>query len=111
MARKAPAIRAASASNVPRGQDAPTALKGKKAPATRTKVTLTIPTEVLETAVSLVQAGCARSLSAYVSEALAEKVASDQGRDEYLEWLKALNEELGQPGEAAYARAREALGL
>ena len=75
------------------------------------KVTVTIPADTLGAAVTKVQEGYAPSLSAYISQALWEKVARDSGRDTYLEWLKQLDEELGPPSPEAYAWAREVLGV
>jgi len=80
-------------------------------PAPKRKVTVTIPTELLLAAAARVRTGRARSLSAYLSAALAERVAGDQERDGYLEWLKKLDEELGPPSPEAYVWARQVLGL
>ncbi len=82
-----------------------------RGPATRARVTVTIPAETLEAATARVQKGAAPSLSAYVSAALADKVASDAERDSYIAWLRKLDEELGPPSAEAYEWAREALGL
>jgi Arc/MetJ-type ribon-helix-helix transcriptional regulator len=78
---------------------------------TRSRVTVTVPSDVLAEAIAHVEGGRARSLSAYVSEALREKVVRDSRRDAYMDWLKQLDEELGLPSPQAYAWAREVLGL
>lgn len=74
------------------------------------KVSVTLPRDVVEKARRNVEANLAPSLSAYVAEALAAKVAADS-EDEYLAWLNELNEKNGPPSEEDYAWAREALGL
>ena len=79
----------------------------RRALATRAKVTVTIPNDVLAAALDNVKQRQAASLSAYVSEALAEKVAIDKGEDEYLAWLRQLSEELGEPSAEAYEWARQ----
>ena len=84
---------------------------GRKPAATRTKVTVTIPTEVLEAAAGFVRAGRAPSLSAYISRALEQRVKEDQGPDEFLELLKQWDEELGPPSPEDYEWARRVLGL
>ena len=85
--------------------------RGQKAPATRRKVTVTIPEDVLSGALGQVAAGRSASLSAYVSDALSDKVAQDRGRDEYVAWLRLLDQELGPPSPEAYEWARDVLKL
>ncbi len=75
------------------------------------KVTITVPAEVLERAKTLVRKGHARSLSDYISEALAAQVAADEGEGGLDEFLDQLDAELGPPSEADFAWARAALGL
>jgi hypothetical protein len=69
------------------------------------KVALTIPAEVLEAAKKEVEAGHAKSLSAFVSAAVDEKLR----RDDLAEFLDALDSEHGAPDEAARAWARKTL--
>lgn len=73
---------------------------------TTTKVALTIPAEVLNRAKKEVRAGRAKSLSAFVSEAVDEKVR----RDELTALLDAMDAEHGAPNKAARAWARRVLG-
>ena len=73
------------------------------------KVTVTIPHDVLEAALKNVATQEVSSLSAYISSALAEKVAIDAGEDEYGVWLDRLDKELGPPSEKDYEWARKAL--
>ena len=71
------------------------------------KVTVTIPEDVLAEAEAAVQAGAARSLSAYVTQAL-----SVQPKRESLSAIIAdLRAEIGPPTEEERAWARHALGL
>jgi Arc/MetJ-type ribon-helix-helix transcriptional regulator len=72
---------------------------------TTTKVTLTIPTDVLQSAKRQVQEGRAKSLSALVSEALDEKLR----RAELDRILGAMDAEHGSPDREARAWARRAL--
>lgn len=72
---------------------------------TATKVALTIPAEILEAAKQEVEAGHAKSLSAFVSEAVHEKLR----RDELAELLDALDAKHGPPGKAAQAWAKKVL--
>lgn len=85
-------------------------MRAGRGAATRSKVTVTIPFDVLQAAMRNVENGGAPSLSAYVSAALADKVERDQGRSAYREWLKQLDEELGPPSVEDYAWARDILG-
>jgi hypothetical protein len=78
-------------------------------PSKRDKVTVTIPHDVLEAAMRNVATQKIPSLSAYLSEALAERVAIDAGENEYRAWLDQLNRELGPPSEEAYEWARNIL--
>ena len=75
----------------------------------RDRVTVTIPHDLLEAALRNVAAQKAPSLSVYLSQALAEKVAEDDGKDEYGAWLDQLDQELGPPSEEAYEWARKML--
>jgi len=85
--------------------------KTRKAPATCTKVSVSIPTEVLDAAIGQVKAGRAPSLSGYISEAVAQRVARDREPDEFIAFLRELDEELGPPGPEAQEWARQVLGL
>ena len=51
------------------------------------KVTVTIPHDLLEAALQHVETQKKPSLSAYLSQALAEKVAKDAGENAYRAWL------------------------
>jgi hypothetical protein len=73
---------------------------------TKAKVALTIPGEVLVLAKREVSRGRAKSLSAFVSEALDEKLR----RDELTTILDAMDAEHGKPSRAARAWARQVLG-
>jgi Arc/MetJ-type ribon-helix-helix transcriptional regulator len=75
------------------------------------KVTVTIPEDLLEAAIAQVEAGQAPSLSAYVSDALAKKVAADGEGDPFLALLDEWDREVGPPSEEDFAWARRALGL
>ncbi len=83
--------------------------RARRPTATRAKVTITVPKDLLAAAHEKIKAGRCSSLSAYISEALADKVAQDSGRDGYIEWLNQLKEELGPPSEEDYEWARKAL--
>ena len=72
---------------------------------TTAKVALTIPVDVLKQAKKEVKAGRAKSLSAFVSEAVDEKLR----RDELTDILDAMDTEHGKPNRAARAWARRAL--
>ena len=72
---------------------------------TMAKVALTIPTDVLSLAKKKVRAGRAKSLSAFVSDALDEKLR----RDELTEILDSMDAQHGKPGKAARAWARRVL--
>jgi hypothetical protein len=69
------------------------------------KVALTIPAEVLEAARKEVEAGHAKSLSAYVSDAVDEKLR----RDELAELLDELDAKHGPPSRTARAWAKKVL--
>jgi hypothetical protein len=73
---------------------------------TTAKVALSIPAEVLEQARMEVAAGRAKSLSAYVSEALATRVC----KDELVAILDAMDAEHGKPNKAARTWAKRVLG-
>jgi hypothetical protein len=70
-----------------------------------TKVALTIASETLALAKRVVRAGGAKSLSAFVSEAVGEKVA----RDQLAEILDAMDEQYGKPSKGDRAWARRVL--
>ena len=70
------------------------------------KVALSIPEDVLEDARREVAAGRAKSLSAFVSAAMDEKLR----RDELTAILDAMDAEHGRPSKAARAWARRVLG-
>jgi hypothetical protein len=72
---------------------------------TTAKVALTVPVQVLRQARKEVKAGHAKSLSAFVSEAIDEKLR----RAELLEILDAMDAEHGQPDRRARAWARRVL--
>ncbi|MET0592021.1 MAG: hypothetical protein ABW133_04930 [Polyangiaceae bacterium] len=72
---------------------------------TKSKVALTIPGDVLLLARREVKAGRAKSLSAFVSEAVDEKVR----RDELSTILDAMDAEHGEPGKNARAWAKKVL--
>ena len=72
---------------------------------TKSKVALTIPIDVLRLAQKEVQSGRAKSLSAFVSEAVDEKVR----RDELSAILDAMDAEHGKPNKAARAWAKRVL--
>ena len=77
----------------------------------RARVTVTVPSDVLQAAAERVQRGPSSSLSAFVSDALAEKLAAELDRDNFVAWLRQLDNELGPPSAEAYTWAKEALGL
>ena len=72
---------------------------------TKEKVALTIPADVLSLAKMKVRAGRAKSLSAFVSDALDEKLR----RDELGEILDGMDAVHGKPGKAARAWAKRVL--
>jgi hypothetical protein len=72
---------------------------------TTAKVALTVPTEVLRLARREVRAGHAKSLSAFVSEAIHEKLC----RDALVEVLDAMDAEYGPPNREARAWAKRVL--
>ena len=72
---------------------------------TTTKVALTISSAALQQAKKEVAAGRAKSLSAFVSEAVEEKVR----RGELSKLLDAMDTELGRPNKAARAWAKKVL--
>jgi hypothetical protein len=69
---------------------------------TAAKVAVTISTDVLELAKKRVKAGRAKSLSAFVNEAVDEKLR----RDELAEILEAMDAEHGPPNKVARAWAK-----
>jgi hypothetical protein len=72
---------------------------------TTTKVALSIASGAIDRAKKEVRRGRAKSLSAFVSEAVDEKLR----RDELSEVLDAMDREHGVPGKAARAWARKLL--
>ena len=72
---------------------------------TMEKVALTIPASVLRMAKKKVRAGRAKSLSAFVSQAVDEKLR----RDELTEILDAMDADLGPPNKGARAWAKRVL--
>jgi hypothetical protein len=72
---------------------------------TAAKIALTIPVDVLKLAKKEVGAGRAKSLSAYISQAVDEKLR----RDELTAILDAMDADYGKPGREARAWARSAL--
>jgi Arc/MetJ-type ribon-helix-helix transcriptional regulator len=69
------------------------------------KVAVTMPAEVVALAKKKVRAGRAKSLSAFVSEAVDEKLR----RDELTEILDNMDRELGKPNRSARAWAKRIL--
>ena len=67
------------------------------------KVALTIPADVLRRAKKKVRTGRAKSLSAFVSDAVDEKLR----RDELTEILDSMDREFGKPDKAARAWAKQ----
>lgn len=74
---------------------------------TKDKLAVTLPRELAETAREAVRAGRAASVSAYVSEAMAERAQ----RDRLVETLDAMDQELGAPSAEAETWARRVLGV
>jgi Arc/MetJ-type ribon-helix-helix transcriptional regulator len=72
---------------------------------TTTKVALTIPAQAIERAKRQVRSGRAKSLSAFVSEAVNEKL----DRDQLADILEAMDAEHGPPGKAARTWAKSVL--
>ncbi len=72
---------------------------------TMLKVAVTIPAQVLKRARHQVRVGRAKSLSAFVSEALAEKVE----RTDLKEILDAMDQEFGKPKREDRAWAKRVL--
>jgi hypothetical protein len=72
---------------------------------TAAKVAITISADVLKLAKKRVKAGRAKSLSAFVNDAVDEKLR----RDELSEVLDAMDAEHGVPNKAARAWARRVL--
>ncbi len=72
---------------------------------TTAKVALTVPVDVLRLAKKEVRAGHAKSLSAFVSEAVSEKLR----RSELSDILDAMDAEHGQPDQRARTWARRVL--
>ncbi len=72
---------------------------------TAAKIAITIPVDTLDSAKKEVDAGRAKSLSAFVSEAVDEKLR----RHELSEILDAMDAERGKPGKTARAWAKRVL--
>ena len=72
---------------------------------TTAKVALSVPVELLKQAKKEIATGRAKSLSAFVSQALDEKLR----RDELASILDAMDAEHGKPGKAAKTWARRVL--
>ncbi|HXX66960.1 MAG TPA: hypothetical protein VEK07_07260 [Polyangiaceae bacterium] len=73
---------------------------------TTTKVAVTISTDVLDLAKKRVKTGRAKSLSAFVNEAVGEKLR----RDELTEVLDAMDAKNGPPSKTARSWAKRILG-
>ena len=73
---------------------------------TAAKIAVTISADLLALAKKRVRAGRAKSLSAFVNDAVDEKLR----RDELSELLDRMDAELGPPDSEAVAWARRALG-
>ena len=71
------------------------------------KIAVSVPEELVAHVEEEVRAGRAASVSAYVSEALAEKAKGD----ELLVLLDRMDEELGKPSQEAEEWARRVLRL
>jgi len=71
----------------------------------RVKLGMTLPSELAETARAAVRDGRAPSVSAYITEAVYERVR----REQLAELLDAMDAELGAPGGEAEAWARRVL--
>ena len=71
------------------------------------KVAVSLPEDLVAQAASAVEAGRAASVSAYVSEAMAEKAR----RDRVIEVLEQFDRDLGPPSVKDEAWARRVLGL
>ncbi len=69
------------------------------------KIAITVPAETLKLARKQVKAGHAKSLSALMTQALAEKVS----RNELTEILDAMDREFGKPNQAAQAWAKRVI--
>jgi Arc/MetJ-type ribon-helix-helix transcriptional regulator len=80
---------------------------GRHKAATRDKVAVTVPRPLLDRARQEVQAGRAESVSALVSEALADKLKSKTLAD----ILEAWDTEYGPPSEEDDTWARRVLGI
>jgi hypothetical protein len=72
---------------------------------TKAKIAFTIPADVLVLAKTEVKAGRAKSLSAFISEAVDEKVR----RHQLASILDAMDAEHGPPGKVARAWAKQVL--
>jgi Arc/MetJ-type ribon-helix-helix transcriptional regulator len=73
----------------------------------RRKIAVTVPEHLMKIVEEEVAAGKAASVSAYVSDAIAEYIE----RDELREVLDQMNRELGEPSEEDVTWARRVLGL
>jgi len=71
----------------------------------RVKLGMTLPSELAETARAAVRDGRAPSVSAYITEAVYERVR----REQLVELLDAMDAELGAPGGEAEAWAKRVL--
>ncbi|MHB1711655.1 MAG: toxin-antitoxin system antitoxin subunit [Acidimicrobiales bacterium] len=71
----------------------------------KVKLAMTLPTELAETARAAVRDGRAPSVSAYITEAVYERVR----REHLVELLDAMDAELGAPSGEAEAWARHVL--
>ena len=72
---------------------------------TTTKVALSIPSATIARAKKEVRSGRAKSLSAFVSDAVEQKLQ----RDDLVEILDAMDAEHGRPGKAALRWAKKTL--
>ena len=70
------------------------------------KIAVSLPAELVIHAEAAVRAGRAASVSAYVSDALADKARDD----ELVDVLDEMDREFGRPSKAAEAWARRVLG-
>ena len=73
------------------------------------KVTLTLPSDVLDAARIQAREVESPSLSAYVAGAVAYRIATDQGKDGLTAFFDEMDAEFGPPSDEAKARAREFL--
>ena len=72
-----------------------------------TRIAVTLPDEQVFATRQAVADGRARSVSAYVADALAQQM----GEDRFVETLAEMRAEVGEPSDEDYAWAKQALGI